>query len=67
MTLDGAIMIFAGAMILLTLGLAITLSLYWLLLTAFVGLNLIQSSFTGFCPMAIAFKKLGVKSGAAFS
>ena len=67
MTLDGAVMIFAGVIILVSLTLALTLSLYWLLLTAFVGLNLIQSSFTGFCPAAIAFKKLGVRSGAAFS
>ena len=67
MTLDGAVMIFAGVVILVSLALALTLSPYWLLLTAFVGLNLIQSSFTGFCPAAIAFKKMGVKSGAAFS
>ena len=60
-------MIFAGVIILVSLALALTLSPYWLLLTAFVGLNLIQSSFTGFCPAAIAFKKLGVRSGAAFS
>jgi len=38
----------------------------WLFLTAFVGLNLIQASFTGFCPAAMIFKRLGIKAGAAF-
>jgi len=38
----------------------------WLLLTAFVGLNLIQASFTGFCPAAMIFKRLGIKAGTAF-
>jgi hypothetical protein len=36
-------------------------------LTAFAGMNLIQAPITGFCPAAIAFKKLGVRSGYAFS
>jgi hypothetical protein len=40
---------------------------YWYLLTAFVGLNLIQASVTGFCPAALAFKKLGVKAGKVFN
>jgi hypothetical protein len=67
MTLDRTVMAFAGLMILASLTLAQLLSPYWLLLTAFVGLNLIQASFTGFCPAAIAFKRLGVKAGEAFS
>ena len=39
---------------------------WWLLLSAFAGLNMIQSAFTGFCPAAMVFKKLGLKPGAAF-
>lgn len=66
MSIDRAVMAFAGLMILLSLVLAHFFSLYWLLLTAFVGLNLIQASFTGFCPAAKFFKMLGLKSGAAF-
>jgi hypothetical protein len=67
MTLDRAVMAFAGFVILFSLALSQLHSLYWLLLTTFVGLNLIQASFTGFCPAAIAFKRLGIKTGAAFS
>ncbi len=60
-------MAFAGAVILTSLLLALTLSPYWLLLTAFAGLNLVQAPFTGFCPAAIVFKRLGVRCGTAFS
>ncbi|MBX3597765.1 MAG: DUF2892 domain-containing protein [Rhizobiaceae bacterium] len=67
MTLDRAVMMFAGFMILLSLGLALYVSSWWLLLTAFVGLNLIQASITGFCPAAIFFRKLGIKTGCAFN
>jgi Protein of unknown function (DUF2892) len=67
MTLDRMVMAFAGLVILLSLALAQLFSPYWLLLTAFVGLNLIQASFTGFCPAALLFKRLGVKTGQAFS
>ncbi len=67
MTLDRAVMAFAGAVILTSLLFALTLSPYWLLLTAFAGFNLVQAAFTGFCPAAIVFKRLGVKCGAAFS
>ena len=66
MNVDKAIFCFAGAMILLSVALAHWLTPYWLLLTAFVGLNMFQASFTGFCPAAIIFKKLGVRPGAAF-
>ena len=66
MTIDRAVMAFAGCMILLSLALSLLVSPYWLLLTAFVGLNLFQSSFTGFCPMAILLKRLGVRAGVAF-
>ena len=66
MTLDRAVMAFAGCIVLVSLALAYLFSPYWLLLTTFAGLNLIQASFTGFCPAAVAFKRLGVGSGVAF-
>ncbi|MBX3582746.1 MAG: DUF2892 domain-containing protein [Rhizobiaceae bacterium] len=66
MTIDRAVLMFAGFMVLISLALAYYVSPYWLLLTAFVGLNLIQSSISGFCPAAIVFRKLGCRSGVAF-
>lgn len=66
MNLDKAIFRFAGLMILGSLALGHWVSPYWLLLTAFVGLNMLQASFTGFCPAAMILKKIGVKSGCAF-
>ncbi|RBP10556.1 DUF2892 family protein [Roseiarcus fermentans] len=66
MTLDQSVMRFAGFVILLSLALAVVSSPAWLGLAAFAGANLIQASFTGFCPAAILFKRLGVKSGCAF-
>jgi len=61
------VLAFAGVMILLSLLLSQLHSGNWLWFTAFVGANLLQSSFTGFCPAAILFRKLGVRSGSAFS
>ncbi len=66
MNLDKAVVSFAGIMVLLSLVLAQIYSPYWLLLTAFVGLNLLQAGITGFCPAAMIFKKLGVRPGNAF-
>ncbi|APX22228.1 MAG: DUF2892 domain-containing protein [Rhodobacteraceae bacterium] len=66
MTLDRAVMAFAGAMILLSVVLTVWVSPYWIWFTVFIGLNLLQASFTGFCPAATIFRKLGVKSGCAF-
>ena len=66
MNIDRAVMAFAGLMILASLALSQLLSPWWLLLTVFVGLNLLQASFTGFCPAAMLFGKLGFKSGCAF-
>lgn len=66
MTIDRAVLMFAGSMILISLALTHYVSPYWLLLTAFVGVNLIQSSITGFCPAAIVFRKLGCQTGVAF-
>lgn len=58
MTLENSIRLFAGIMILVSLLLYFYVSPWGLALTAFVGLNLIQSSFTKFCPAEIVFKKL---------
>lgn len=66
MNLDRAVMAFAGLMILLSLVLTQFVSPWFWLLTAFIGLNLLQASVTGFCPAAILFRKLGVSSGCAF-
>ena len=66
MNIDRAVLTLAGSMVLLSLALAWLLSPYWLLLAAFVGANLLQAAFTGFCPAAIIFRKLGLESGPAF-
>jgi hypothetical protein len=66
MTIDKAVMAFAGTMVLVSVGLSLWFSLWWLLLTAFVGLNLLQASFTGFCPLAIVLRRMGVRVGCAF-
>jgi hypothetical protein len=66
MNLDRAVMAFAGVMILISVALVYFVSPWWQLFTAFIGLNLLQSSFTGFCPAAIVFKKLGIAGGSAF-
>ena len=67
MNVDRIVMATAGSAILLSTGLAYYYSLYWLVMTGFVGLNLVQSSFTGFCPLATILKKLGRPTGEAFS
>jgi hypothetical protein len=66
MTLDRSVLAFAGAMVLLSVALTVWVSPWFVWLTVFVGLNLMQSAFTGFCPAAKAFRRLGVKPGAAF-
>ncbi|HXH03838.1 MAG TPA: DUF2892 domain-containing protein [Candidatus Competibacteraceae bacterium] len=66
MNLDRAVLAFAGMMILFSVLLTHFLSPWWLLLTAFIGLNMLQAAFTGFCPAAKLFAALGVKSGCAF-
>lgn len=63
MSLDRSVMMFAGAMVLISIVLTQFVSPWWWLLTAFVGLNLIQSSLTGFCPAAMILRKLGVGKG----
>ncbi|MES5814038.1 DUF2892 domain-containing protein [Pseudoxanthomonas sp. Soil82] len=66
MNIDRAVLAFAGMMVLASVALVYLVSPWWLLLTAFVGLNLLQSSVTGFCPAAIVFRKLGLPGGCAF-
>ncbi len=66
MNTDRIVLAFAGSMVLLSVVLAHFISPWWLLLTLFVGANLLQSAFTGFCPLALLLRKLGVKSGCAF-
>jgi hypothetical protein len=66
MNLDRAVLLLAGTMTLLSVLLVALVSPWWLLLTAFVGLNLLQASITGFCPAAVIFRRLGVSSGCAF-
>lgn len=63
MNLDRAVQAFAGAMVLLSVALTQLVSPWLWLFTAFIGLNLLQSSFTGFCPAAIILRKLGVGRG----
>ena len=60
MTIEKCIRAMAGTFILISLGLAHFHSGYWLFFTAFVGLNLLQSAFTGFCPVENVLEKLGV-------
>ena len=67
MNLDRLVFTIAGIFILSSVLLSIFHSPNWLFFTAFVGLNLLQSSFTGFCPLAVLLKKAGVKTGPAFS
>lgn len=66
MSIDRIVIAFAGTVILVSLALSQVHSVNWLWLTAFVGANLLQSSFTGFCPLAKILKAVGARPGAAF-
>jgi hypothetical protein len=66
MSIDRAVMLFAGVMVLLSVLLTAFVSPLFIWFTVFIGANLIQSSFTGFCPAAMAFKAMGYKKGCAF-
>lgn len=66
MNIDRAVFAFAGVVVLLSLALGLFVHTYWFALTAFVGLNMFQAAFTGFCPLAIILKKAGLKPGEAF-
>jgi hypothetical protein len=60
MSIESAIRLLAGSLVLLSLALGQLVSPWWLLLAAFVGLNLSQSAITGFCPAEVILKRLGV-------
>ncbi len=61
MSIERMVMAFAGSFILISVVLSLLFSFYWLLFTAFVGANLLQSAFTGFCPLAKILKAFGAK------
>lgn len=61
MKVENGVRVFAGVMILASVLLVAAGSKWWLLFTAFIGINLIQSAFTGFCPAAKIMKLLGMK------
>jgi len=65
-TIERIVLAVAGFFILLSLGLAHYVNPNWLWFTAFVGANLFQSAFTGFCPLALVLKKIGREPGSAF-
>ena len=67
MTIDRIVMAFAGTVVLVSVLMAVYVSPNWLWLTGFVGANLLQASFTGFCPLAMMLKKIGVQPGKAFA
>ncbi len=67
MSIDRIVLAFAGTVILASTALSVWHDVNWLWLTAFVGANLLQASFTGFCPLAMILKKMGAKPGNAFS
>lgn len=66
MTVERIVLAFAGSMVLISVALAYYVHPNWLWLTGFIGLNLLQSAFSGFCPLAKILTKLGVKPGCAF-
>lgn len=61
MTVENGIRVLAGTFVLISVVLTVIFSKWWLVLAVFVGLNLIQSAFTGFCPAEKIFKKIGLK------
>jgi hypothetical protein len=63
---DRLVLRIAGIFVLASLALGYFVHPAWFLFTAFVGLNMFQASFTGFCPMAMVLKKMGVRAGTAF-
>lgn len=66
MNIERTVLAFAGSMIVLSVMLAQFVSPWWLLLTLFVGLNLLQSAFTGFCPLAKVLRLFDMHSDNAF-
>lgn len=66
MNVDRMVMLFAGSVVILSIALSQLFSPWWLLLGLFVGLNLVQASFTGFCPLARILRAFGLQPGCAF-
>lgn len=66
MNIDRMVMRFAGSMVIASVLLAYFFTPWWLLLALFVGVNLLQSSFTGFCPLARILRRLGLQPSCAF-
>ncbi|MCU0899050.1 MAG: DUF2892 domain-containing protein [Cypionkella sp.] len=66
MTLDRAVMLFAGGMVVLSVGLSAFASPMFLWFTLFIGVNMMQAAVTGFCPAAMLFKAMGVRPGRVF-
>ncbi|TAL88226.1 MAG: DUF2892 domain-containing protein [Candidimonas sp.] len=66
MNIDRIVLAFAGSVVLVSVALGYFVSPWWLLLTTFVGANLLQSAFTGFCPLAKMLRAFGVRGGTAF-
>ena len=66
MNIDKAVLAFAGFVVLVSVTLAVFVSPWWLLITVFAGVNMLQASVTGFCPAAIVFRKIGCRAGQAF-
>ncbi|TVQ38997.1 MAG: DUF2892 domain-containing protein [Geminicoccaceae bacterium] len=67
MAIDRVVMAFAGCVVLASVALGLLVSPWWFALAGFVGANLLQAAFTGFCPLAIVLKRLGFAPGAAFA
>lgn len=63
MTIENGIRVLAGTMVLAGVVMARVVHENWILLSAFVGVNLIQSAFTGFCPATVVLRKLGFTEG----
>jgi hypothetical protein len=66
MNVDRGVLAFAGLVVLTSLSLGLVFIPRWFALTAFAGLNMFQSAFTGFCPAAVVMRRLGLRPGAAF-
>lgn len=66
MSIERIVLAVAGSFVLISAILAATVNINWLWFTGFVGVNLLQSAFTGFCPLATILKKFGKEPGSAF-
>jgi hypothetical protein len=65
--IDRMVFAISGALVLLCVTLGYLFSSHWLIFAAIVGLNMVQAGFTGFCPVAVTLKRLGMKSASVFA